>query len=117
MNNSFLAKENTLETIEPQEFDRKPWLRQKEGELVKVIEALRRISVSDDWSTLKSNIFEGVVEKLEKDMLNEAKEDKPDTLKLASLKGQYVWAKKYADLDSLAQAFKVELTGIQKQLL
>lgn len=115
MNNSFIASDN-LETISQEEIDRTPYLRNKEGEMVKVIEALQRISVSSDWSTLKTNIFDGVVEQLERDILNEAKEDRPDTQKLASLKGQYVWAKKYADLESLAKAFKVELTGIRQIL-
>jgi hypothetical protein len=116
MNNSFIALDNLEPIDKPQEIDRSPWLRQKEVELIKIIEALQRVNVSEDWSTLKSHIFEGVVEKLEKDMLDEAKKDSPDLSKLASLKGQFVWAKKYSDLDSLAQAFKVELQGIRQTL-
>ena len=116
MNNSFIPLGN-VETLTPSEpIDRTPWLRQKESELVLLIETLQRVSSSQDWSTLKSSIFDGVVENLEKQLLDEAKQDKPDTLKLASLNGQFIWAKKYADLDSLASAFRVELSGIRKQL-
>ena len=116
MNNSFIALDSTEPILKEEEFDRTPWLRGRETELVKIIEAMKRVAVSDDWSTLKSNIFDGVVEFLEKELLTEAKKDQPDTLKLASLKGQFVWAKKYADLDSLTNAYKNELLGIRKQL-
>lgn len=116
MNNSFITLDNLEPISEPQQVDRTPWLRQKESEMVKVIEALQRISVSEDWSTLKTSIFEGVVEQLERDMLNEAKKENPDIQKLTSLKGQFVWAKKYADLNSLADSFKKELTSIRQTL-
>ena len=116
MNNSFIALDNLEPILEEKEIDRTPWLRNRESELVKIIEALRRIAKSEDWSTLKSNIFEGIVEYLEKEMLLEAKKDQPDIQKLASLKGQFVWAKKYADLDSLAEAYRGELAGIKRQL-
>lgn len=116
MNNSFISLE-TVEPIDsPQEIDRTPWLRQRHGELVKTIEAIKRIASSDDWQLLKTDIFDGVVETLEREMLSEAKKEKPDTQKLANLNGQFVWAKKYAVLETLSQAFKTELQGIKQQL-
>lgn len=114
MNNSKLAIEHSA--LSEEEIDRTPWLREREGTLITILEALQTISESKEWSTLKNHIFDGVVEKLEKDLLSEAKQQDPDKQKLASLTGQFTWAKKYADLESLAGIFRLELTQIRKQL-
>lgn len=114
MNNSYLEPES--ETLTEQEVDRRPWLRERESELVRVIEAIKVIADTKEWGTLKNYVFDGVVEKLEKDLLTEAKKIDPDKQKLASVNGQFAWAKKYADLESLADVFRVELTQIRKQI-
>lgn len=114
MNNSNLGLET--ETLSEQEVDRAPWLRERESELVRVIEAILAIEDTKEWSTLKNYVFDGVVEKLERDLLSEAKKEDPDKQKLASLNGQFVWAKKYADLKGLADVFRKELTNIRNQL-
>lgn len=111
MNNSQLK----IEELQP-EVDRKPALRQKEGELVKIIEALRKTEMTSEWSSLKNHIFDGLVEKLEKELLDEAKKDRPDNLALARLNGQLLWARKYADLLKLADLFRLELTRIRQLL-
>lgn len=116
MNNSFIVLDSKESLVEEPQIDRTPWLRQREGELVKIIEAIDEISNSESWQVLKSFIFDGVIETLEKAMLTEAKGDKADVVKLASLNGQFNWAKKYADLGSLTKVFKIELQGIRKQL-
>ena len=91
-------------------------LREREATLVRIVSALHEVSGTAAWSSLKTEIFDGVVVKLEKELLDEAKKDSPDLLKLSSLKGQYVWAKKYADLDGLAAVFNQELINVRKQL-
>lgn len=115
MNNSkFALESNTL--TEVTEKDNKPWLRQREGELVKIIEALRAVAQLQDWSSLKTLVFDGVVEKLEKDLLDQARKDNPDKLVMARLNGQLVWAKKFADIGKLSEIFRDELTRIRKSL-
>lgn len=113
MNNSKIAFESIPS---PVEIDRKPWLQKREGELVRTIEAIKEVRNTDAWSSLKNEVFDGVVEKLEKDLLAEAKKDSPDNLSLARLNGQLVWAKKFADLDQLANIFRLELANIRKFL-
>jgi hypothetical protein len=41
MNNSFIALDNTEPILKEEEFDRTPWLRNREAELVKIIEAMK----------------------------------------------------------------------------
>lgn len=108
MNNSQL----NIEELSP-EVDRKPALRERESELVKIIESLRKVEMSSEWSSLKKYVFDGHVVKLEKELLDEAKKDRPDNLALARLNGQLLWAKKYADLAKLADLFRLELTRIR----
>lgn len=111
MNNSQLK----IEELQP-EVDRKPALREKESELVKTIEALRKVEMSSEWSSLKNYVFDGQVGKLEKELLDEARKDRPDNLAMARLNGQLLWAKKYADLSKLADLFRLELTRIRQIL-
>lgn len=103
-------------SLEEKPRDISPMLQEKESNLMNIIEALKNVSQSEDWRSLKNRIFDGVVEKLERDLLIEAKKDSPDNLVLARLNGQLVWAKKYADLDKMAEVFRIELTNIRKQL-
>lgn len=101
--------------LEP-EIDRTPWFKEREATLVKLIETLRRVAVSEDWSSLKKELFDGVVETLERQLKSEAEKDKPDTQTLAKISGQLVWARKYSDLRKLSDIFMVELTNVRKQI-
>lgn len=115
MNNSKFALDS-FEMEKSTVVDVTPMLREEESNLVNVIEALNEVSQSKGWSSLKNRVFDGVVEKLEKDLLSEAKKDDRDLIKQASLTGQLVWAKKYSDLDGLTEVYRQRLTNVRKQL-
>ena len=112
MNNSKFAIDNTLED-KPQQ-DIKPILRQRESELVKVIEAMRRVSENEDWQYLKKTLFDKSVETLEQMILHEAKGEVRNN-ELYRLQGRLMEAKRH-DFENLAQAFKVELEKTRKTL-
>lgn len=113
MNNSKIAVENSA--LEP-ERDIKPLLRQREGELVKIIEALLGVGATEDWKTLRAMIFDGAVGSLERRLQTEARAKEVSLPELYRLQGELNGAKKYADLEKLAQAFKVELDNTRKRL-
>lgn len=113
MNNSKFAIDNVFEEKIP---DKTPELRKRESELMNIIEALGVIADSKEWSTLKTTVFNGVMETLERQQKNEASKDDPDKMALAKINGQLVWARKYADLDSLTNVFRLELTNIRTQI-
>lgn len=115
MNNSKLALDS-LTLSEVKEPDRIPVLRKREGELVRIIESLRKVENSDEWSSLKELVFGHLVEKLKTELFTEARKDEPDTLRLSRTNGQLNWARKYADLDKLANDFRLELTNIRRIL-
>lgn len=102
--------------IEEKQPDVKPELRKREARLLKLIEALESISQSKEWSTLKTEVFEGLVSNLEKDIKYEAKKEDPDPKKLNRLSGELKWAEKYADLSKLADNYKLDLKRIRTQL-
>lgn len=114
MNNSKLTIEQF--NLDNQEIDRTPWLKEREGTLVKLVETLRRVAQSEDWSSLQKELFDGVVEALERQQKSEAEKDKPDSMVLAKINGQLVWARKYSDLKKLSDIFMEELKGVRKQL-
>lgn len=115
MNNSKLALDS-LSSLEESTTDVSPKLREREGELVSIIDALQKVQQSPDWSTLKTKVFDSLPLTLEKELKEEAKKDDPDTLKLNRLAGQLKWAEKYSDLSKLEAIFRVELTRLRTQL-
>ena len=93
-----------------------PTLHTKEGTGVKIIEALLKINVTQEWKVLKESIFDDLVGSLEKRLLAEAKKDEPNTLEMARLNGQLTWAKKYSDLEKLAIEYKVGVKNIRNKI-
>lgn len=109
MNNSSLGLDVKLEP--EKQIDISPWLRQKEQELVQVIEALQNIASSSYWKVLKQKVFDGVLESLQRKISNES-----DDKEIYRLQGQIAWAEKYSNLDKLIEIYRKELQGIKKQL-
>ena len=91
-------------------------LIQRQGELVKIVEALRRVADSEDWHVLKKLVFDGVIETLERQLKSEAQKAEVVTPELYRLQGQLVWARKYADLHKLSEFFKNQVEGIKISL-
>lgn len=111
---SFSNPESEEREVSPEQ--QVPWLRMREGELVKIIEAVREIESSAAWSTLKTHVLDGVLEVLERQLATESKAKEINSPQIYRLQGQIAWAKKYSKLDTLADAFRLELTNIRKQL-
>lgn len=91
-------------------------LRRRESELVKIIEAIKGIETRDEWSTLKTYVFDGVLDSLEHRMASESHKMPLDEKEIYKLQGQIAWAKKFSNLETLAQAFRLELTNVRSQL-
>lgn len=105
-----------LSNLQDESFDRSPWLRQREGELVKIIEAINKIAGTEEWSILENHIFGNLVETLDRRLNSEASKLEIKDAELYRLQGQITWAKKYADLKKLSDFYKLELTNVRKQL-
>lgn len=103
-----------LEEEEPS--DKVPQLRKEEARLLRIIEAVETIEASKEWGSLKTEVFDGLVTSLEKDLNYEAKKEIPDSLKLNRLAGRLEWASKYADLSKLGGTYRVQLQRIRLQL-
>lgn len=110
MNNS------QIEISEPEVFDAKTLIRERVAKLVRMIEAIERVSKNADWYILKEEIFEPVSKTLEHRLMTEAKKEEINEPELYRLQGQLVWARKYSNLESLKEVFKVELSNLKKQI-
>lgn len=112
MNNSKFA----LESLEEEEkVDRSADFKEREAKVVRILEAIRVIRSSVEWSSLKTEVFDGLTARLEKDLREEAKKDQPDPCKLNRIAGQLKWAEKFSDLSKLENVYMVELQGIRLQ--
>lgn len=106
MNNSQISLEHSLREI--------PNLKDREVRLVGLVEKLRRVAKSEDWSSLKNELFGEAVTSLERQLQSEASKNNPDLQELARINGQLTWARKYADLNKLADIFMGEVNSIRK---
>src|SRR3990167_1992445 len=86
---------NSNHKLEEKEDSRLSFLQDKQGELAQLIEAINRVEANEDWRKLKELLLDGVVEKLERQLKDEAKKDEVSLPKLYRLQGQIEWAKKY----------------------
>lgn len=91
-------------------------IREREAEIVNIIGALERVSQSEDWSTLKTHVFDGVLEKLEKGLTNASQQSELNLPEIYRLQGQILWAKKYSDLDILISSYMTQLKGVRLKL-
>ena len=110
MNNSQLIVEN-VDMEMPTPVDTTPMLREQSIKLEKIIEAFDKINGSIYWKLLQREIFDGVLESLNRRMRNEK-----DVNQLLKLQGQIVWADKYCNLTKLADVYKKELVNITNKL-
>ncbi len=115
MNNSKFVIENiSLSQEEP--IDREPVLRERESELIKILDAIRKVASTDEWHTLKVQLFDSFSENLVRQIQEEARKENPNPLRLRYLSGQLNWAEKFSDLQKLEQQFRVEIINIRSQL-
>ena len=116
MNNSKLALDsigsNVSLTLE-EKVDNTDTLMEREGQVVKIIEALEGIKQSVEWSTLKSLVFDSRIESIERQLKSEAEKPKLDDSEIYRLQGKLYEAKKY-DLDKLIETYRVVLSQIRK---
>lgn len=113
MNNSKIVIDNISLSLETP-LDMSEHLHEKESQLVKIIEAIERIEGSDEWSSLKSLIFNSEVENLERKLKYEAEQLQVNQPQINFIQGKLSWARKYADLRKLAESYRIELSNIKK---
>lgn len=114
MNNSTLAIGSIK--IQEERVDIKSVLREREQKFVHTIEAIQRIAETQEWCTLKTEIFDGLVTRLEKALREESKKEDPSSNKLNRLAGQLQWADKFSDLSKLETSYRIELRNVRLQL-
>lgn len=90
-------------------------LNARRAELVKTVEAIDGVLKSRDWHVLREMMFDGLVERLERQLLTEAKKPKVEADKIYFLQGELATAKRF-DLASYAEMCKKELEGIKLNL-
>ncbi len=95
--------------------DLTPSLLEKQAVLQRLVEAIDKLSKNEDWQTLKQLLFDQQIERMEKQLLNEAKANELQPEKIYRLQGNLEWARRW-DLYKLAETYKTELNGITKKL-
>jgi len=110
MNNSKISQDSFALENEP-ELDKTPWLRERQTEIVEIIEALEAVKQSSYWKVLQNKIFTASLELLQRKIRNEK-----DSKEIFRLQGQLGWAEKFADLDKMVEVYRKELENIKQQL-
>lgn len=92
-----------------------PKLQEKRTILLKLIAAITNLSDNEDFLVLKKFLFDGQIEKLEKQLMLEAKNFELNVPKIQRLNGNLEWAKRF-DFYKMAETYKIELDSITKKL-
>lgn len=90
-------------------------LRARQTELVNILTALNSVLQSKDWQVLQELVFGPLVERIDRQLLAEAKSKDPRRDELKFLQGQLAIAKRF-DLETFGQICKKELEGIKQKL-
>lgn len=113
MNNSYIAIQSA--SLE-EKVDILPNLRSEEEKLIKIIQAIDAVAASPEWQILKLNVFDGVVDSLERQKAIETSKQPINVDKVHSLNGQLAWAKKYSNFTTLSEAYRLRLREIKEKL-
>ena len=89
-------------------------LRDRQEDLIKIIEATEEVLKSKGWQTLRELVWDEIVTRLDRQLLSEAKKSKIEEDKIYFLQGELAWAKRYSDLKSYAEMLRKELQGIKQ---
>lgn len=112
MNNSFHIELDESFAEKSQEPDTR--YQEREAKLVRLIEALSAINESREWSTLKTELFDSVLDTIESKMKTESQKDEVRLPEIYRLQGERLWAKRYSNLDTLIGQYRAELVSIRK---
>lgn len=91
-------------------------LRERQTELVKIIEALAKLEGSKEWGTLKDLVYSKSLVAIERQMLNENMAQTINTDKLYRLQGEWAWAKQFNDTNRFVETLKKQLEDIKQKL-
>lgn len=109
MNNAHIAF-NSIDVNDPA-----PHLAEREAGILKIIEAVRAVASTREWSSLKELVFDGEIQRLENELLHESLKDEPNPYKTRFIAGKLDRAKQY-DLNHFEMRLRMELKGIRKLL-
>ena len=112
MNNGKL----TLDALSLTSEDRIGPLKEREAHLVKVLEAIKGVVETREWSSLKTLIFDSRLEETRKAIFLEARKETPNLQILAKLNGKYEEVRKYANLHEFAKTLEQELTSLRLKI-
>lgn len=87
----------------------------RHSELNLIVETIDLLLASKEWRILREKVFDEAVEKVERQILSEAK-GAVDINKIYSLQGELIALKRY-DLANYAEKCKKELEGIKLNLI
>ena len=113
MNNSKIVSYNLEEEGDENKIES---LKDRQGELSRIVETINKVESSLDWKNLKKILLDGVVETLERQLSLEANKKELFTPEIYRLQGQLLWARKYADLKRLSESLRLQIDNIKNQI-
>ena len=113
MNNSKLIIEDLNISEVTDEY--MPKLREREDEIVSILELLTRVNSNHDWIELNDKLFDKVIVGIERRLKIESDKLPLDIPIIYQLQGELKNAKKY-NLSRLIEDYRKELQGIRQQI-
>lgn len=91
-------------------------LRERDSELVRIVEALDVIIASTEWHTLKDLVFDKELVSIASKIMRETSKPELSLPELYRLQGEKKWSARFSSLELLRNKYHTELVGIRKRL-
>lgn len=91
-------------------------LRERERELMVLLEAIDGVLTNEDWQVLAEVLWKKRIELLDRQILQATEKNPIDLPEIIELKGRKAEAKRYIDLKELAKPLIKELEAIKRKL-
>lgn len=86
----------------------------RKGKLTRLIEAVAAVESSEAWSTLKTEVFDEELKRMNRLLLGEANKPELNPSSIYKLQGQILSLKRY-ELTRLAEGYKLELNQLKSK--
>lgn len=91
-------------------------LRERQSEMMTLIEALVKLDKSKEWGVVKELVFDRSLTSIERQLMNESLAPEVSTSKIYKLQGEWAWAKQFCDVNRFVENLKKQLENLNKQI-
>lgn len=96
--------------------DSKALLRERQTDLIQIIEAFASLEKNEAWTVIKNLVYDKSLASIERQILIQSLTQEVSIEKIYKLQGEWAWAKQFSNPIQFVDLLKKQLTEIKKKL-